>query len=210
MEAAVQEMTHSRNPELVRNTIEEWYKTDPAAAAQWASAHEGTGSVAARAMILEKRAREEPQAVLQEYAALQQAGGDPKELARLTSALADSLAGKDVTAAREWAQNLPNGDLRDRALHQVAEEWVKSDAPAASEWIRTLPAGKLRDGAARELTGVLSRRDPVSAFEWARSIENEELRKGALQNVMHNWQEQDPDAAKAALESLPAEMRPGK
>lgn len=208
MTAAVREMENSGNPELVRNTIEEWYKKDPAAAAQWASTHEGTGSVVARAMVLERQAKEDPQAALQEYAALQQAGGDARELARLTGSLADSLAKKDVSAAREWAQTLPEGDLRNRALHRVAEEWVKTDAPAASEWIRTLPSGELRDGAARELSGTLSRRDPVSAFEWARSIQNAKLREGALYGVMQSWREQDPDAAKAALESLPKEMRP--
>ncbi len=208
MAAAVHEMAKSRNPELVRQTIEEWYKFEPAAAAQWASAHEGAGSVVARAIILERRAHDEPEAVVQEYAALQQTSADPRELVRLTSALADSLAGKDVGAAREWAQNLPAGELRDRALQQVAGQWVKSDAPAASEWIRTLPAGQLRDGAARNLAAVLSRRDPASAFEWARSIENKNQREDAVRSVMQNWSEQDPDAAKAAVESLPEEMRP--
>jgi hypothetical protein len=64
MAAAVQETAKTNDPELVRNTIEEWCKTDPAAAAQWANAHEGPGRVIARAMVLERRARDEPQGVL--------------------------------------------------------------------------------------------------------------------------------------------------
>ncbi|HWB04742.1 MAG TPA: hypothetical protein VG796_17065 [Verrucomicrobiales bacterium] len=210
MAAAVQEMAKSGNSEFVRNTIEEWCKKDLAAAAKWAAAHEGPGSVVARAMVLERSIKEDPQAALKEYAALQQAGGNPKDLARVTGALADALAGKDVSAAREWAQNLPSGDLRDRALNQVTKTWVKSDAPAASEWIRTLPSGQFRDGAARELSGALTRNDPASAFEWARSIENVKVREGALLNVVENWRERDADAANTALESLPMEMRPAE
>jgi hypothetical protein len=209
MAAAIEQAALTKNTEVLRNTIEEWCKVDTAAAALWAAGYDGPGSVAARAMVLERRMRDDPQAALTEYAALQQAGGDPRELSRLTRSLADSLAKKDVRAARDWAESLPEGASRDMALHQVAEQWVKTDAPAASEWIRALPAGKLRDGAARELSSALARRDPASAFAWARSIENEELRGGALHNVIQNWREQDPDAAKAALESLPAGMRPG-
>jgi hypothetical protein len=208
MAAAVQDAVTSNNPELIRNTIEEWCKSDPAAATQWANAHEGAGHVTARAMVLERRAREEPEAVLQEHTALLRAGGDPRELGRLTGALADSLAGKDVNTARAWAESLPEGELRYRALHEVTEEWVRRDAPAASEWIRALPSGELRDDAARELTSAIAGRDPAGAFEWARSIGNTKIRESALTGVMRIWREVDPEAARAALDALPAEVRP--
>lgn len=210
MNAAVQAMAASGNSELVRSTIEEWTKSDPAAAAQWAAAHEGPGSIVARAMVLEKQAREDPQGTLDDFATLQRAGANPADLAHLTSALADALARKNVVEARTWAENLPAGELQDRALHQVAEEWVRRDAPAASEWIETLPPGKLRDGAAQNLVSAISKRDPAGAFAWARSISSESVRQSALQNALQNWHEQDPDAAKAALESLPAEQRPSQ
>ena len=207
MAAAVKEMTASNNPEAVRNTIEEWSKHDPTAAAQWANSHEGPGRVIARAMVLDQRARKEPQAVLADYAALQQAGANAQELSRLTSTLAEALARKDVNAARTWAEALPAGDLQSRALHQVAGQWVKNDAPAASEWIRSLPLGGIRDDAAKELSSAIVGHDPASAFEWAHNIQDVKLRESALVNVIANWSKADPEAAKAAMESLPAKTR---
>ena len=205
MTAAVKEMGASNNPEVVRNTIEEWAKRDPAAAAAWANSHEGRGRVIARAMMLDRRAQEEPQSVLEEYASLQQAGGDPRELSRLTSTLAGAFARKDTGAARTWAENLPDGDLRNRALREVAGEWVKQDAPAASAWIRSLPPGELRDNSAKELSAAIAGHDPADAFEWARHIQNGKLRQDALGNVLENWRKTDPEAASAAMKSLPAE-----
>ena len=155
--------------------------------------------------MLDGRAQEEPQAVLEEYASLQQAGGDPRELSRLTSTLAGAFARKDTGAARTWAENLPDGDLRNRALREVAGEWVKQDAPAASAWIRSLPPGELRDNSAKELSAAIAGHDPADAFEWARHIQNGKLRQDALGNVLENWRKTDPEAASAAMKSLPPE-----
>ncbi len=201
MAAAVTEMEKSGNSELVRQSLEEWMKKDPAAAARWAAEHAGTGSVTARAMVLEGQLRDNPQAVLQEYNTLLEVGGAPGELDRLTGKLAETFARKDVPAAREWAEALPEGESRNRALREVAEEWVKTDAPGASEWIRALPQGALRDHAAGELTGSLAGQDPASAFQWGQSIADAKLRERALRGVIEKWREQDPGAAKAAAES---------
>ncbi len=207
MRAAAKEMAQSGETELLRQPFDEWYKQDPKAAAQWAASHEGSGKVTAQALLLEKRAGDEPAALLPDFAALLQSAPDQKELYRLAAAIADSLAGKDLSAAREWASNLPTGELRDRALHQVAEQFVKDDAPAASEWIKSMPPGKFRDGGARELAGAIMRRDPAGAFEWARSIQDENLRSNSLGEVLRAWRELDPDAANAAAHSLPPALR---
>jgi hypothetical protein len=206
-EAAVQASQRAGDPEILRNTLGEWWRHDGKAAEAWAANLQGAARVTAQAMFLEKRAGEEPDAVLQEYGALQQVSTNPKELLGLTSALAESLAERNLSQAREWAQNLPEGELRDRALSQVAERWVQDDAPAASEWIRTLPDGEMKDNVARTLCNAISRRDPASAFQWAQSIGQENVRFDALGRVVEHWREQDPDAAKAAVDSLPAALQ---
>lgn len=210
MAAASRTTSQSGNPEFVRNTVEEWYKVDPSAATAWAATYDGPGKTAAKAMILERELNESPQAALDGYATLLASGAPPKELERLTSNIARSLAGRNIEAARAWVETLPAGGLQKGAIHRVASEWVKTDAPAASEWIKTLPSGDARDGAAVELSSAISQRDPLSAFEWARSIGDGKLRAHALQRVMESWKQQDPDAAKAALDSLPADQRPGQ
>ena len=82
---------------------------------------------------------------------------------------------------------------------------MKQDAPAASAWIRSLPPGELRDNSAKELSAAIAGHDPADAFEWARHIQNGKLRQDALGNVLENWRKTDPEAASAAMKSLPAE-----
>ena len=207
MTAAVKEMVKSGETELLRQPFDEWYKQDANAAAQWAESHDGPGKVTAQALLLEKRAGDEPASLLPDFAALLQSAPDQRELYRLATAIADSLANNDLPAAREWASNLPTGELRDGALHQVAEQFVKDDAPAASEWIKSMPPGKAKDGAARELVSAIKRRDPAGAFEWARNIQDENLRSSSLGDVLGAWRELDPDAANAAAQSLPPALR---
>ncbi len=207
MKAAVKEMVKSEESELLRQPFDEWYKQDPAAASRWAGSHDGPGKVTAQALLLEKRAGDNPAALLPDFAALLQSAPDQKELYRLAAAIADSLAGKDLPGARDWTASLPTGELRDGALHQIAEQFVKDDAPAASEWIKAMPTGKARDGAARELVRAIMRRDPPGAFEWARNIQDENLRSSSLGDVLGAWRELDPEAANAAAQSLPPALR---
>ena len=66
------------------------------------------------------------------------------------------------------------------------------------------PQGAERDNLASQLISTIQRRDPAAAFEWARNIQDPAQRTTQLRSVIDTWQSQDPDAAKAAKESLPA------
>lgn len=42
--------------------------------------------------------------------------------------------------AREWAESIHDGDLRARALEQVAREWAGQDAEAARTYVASTPS----------------------------------------------------------------------
>lgn len=199
---AVKAMQATKESELLRQPLEEWFKRDPGAATAWVATQSGDPRVVADAMLLQRTAMENPEAAMQGYAALQQQTTDPKHLTRLAGSIGESLAQRDIAAAREWAGTLPPGEPQNAAFYQIAARWVDTDAPAASEWIRTLPPGNARDNAAGRLIEKIQRQDPAAALEWARSMQNESQRTQMTQRVLGTWQEQDPEAAKAAREAL--------
>jgi hypothetical protein len=205
---AVRLTGESGNSEMVTAAFAEWLRKDAPSAGAWAATHEGAGKTAVQALLLEERAKKDPSSVLTEYAALQQSATDPDELTGLSRTIAGQLAEKDITATRSWVESLPPGAPRDAATQQLAEQWINEDAEAASAWIKELPPGDARDAAARELSDKIMRRDPAAALEWARSIQDEGLRKDRMDRILGSWEEQDPEAAKAARAALPPPADP--
>lgn len=207
MDAAARLVQKSGEPKLIRETFNAWHKKDKEAAIAWAADYNGPGNVSVRAYVLATRAEEDPEKAVQEFAVLQHAATDARELGDLASVLGRNSARKNLPLARAWAEALPVGVLQDRAINGVASTWVQTDAPAASEWIKSLPAGTARDGAASVLAQTICKSDPAAAFEWAQSIQDAGKRHDSLRAVVAVWNEQNPDAAKAAVKDLPAEAR---
>lgn len=208
MPEAVKFMEKTKDPEMLRQPFEEWYKLDAAAASAWAATQQGDARITIQALMLQRRAAENPQAAVAAYATLQTETSDPRHLQKLAGTIATTLAAQDVGAARDWAMTLPSGEPKDAAVYQIAEQWVKVDAPAASEWIRTLPPGNSRDSATVRLINNIRRREPASALEWAQSMQNEQQREQQTRQVLNDWQEQDPEAAQAARAALLEAAKP--
>jgi hypothetical protein len=191
----------------LRNAFKEWIEHDQSAAMAWAENYAGPGKLAVQAHLLEQRANEDPQGAMEDFARLQQNAADSRELTGAAGIIADKLSENDIASAHTWAAALPDGQPKDAALSSLASNWVRKDPAAASEWIASLPAGSVKDDAANNLAQAITKRDPAAAFEWARNIQNRDQRTNAIQNVMEEWRGQDPDAAKAALQSLPPDVR---
>ena len=202
MPEAVRAMQAMQQPELLRQPLDEWFKRDPAAATAWAATQTGETRLVAETLLVQKQAAENPGTSIKAYAALQQQTKDPKQLVRLAGTISESLAARDLAAARDWAASLPPGEPQNAAIYQVAASWIKADAPAASEWIRSLPPGTGRDNAACRLIEHIQRQDPAAALEWARSLGSESQRAQFTERVLGTWQEQDPEAAGKAREAL--------
>jgi len=204
---AVRRVESGKGPDALRQVLSTWSDRDRNAAEAWAGSYTGAGQWSARSWLVEKDAESDAQAALAKFQELQKSGAEAKEIANTANTIAANLARQNLTAARDWAVNLPPGPIREQVVPPMLSRWVEQDSGAASAWISTLPAGKERDESSETLANAIQRSDPASAFEWARNIQNESRRNSVLENVYSTWREQDAEAAKAAANALPPEIR---
>lgn len=100
--------------------------------------------------------------------------------------------------ALSFAEKLPAGEHRDRALVSVVERWVQSDAPAVCAWAESLSPGQERDlvissivnSAPTELNTVLRS---------IQAIQDRGLRIQTLQTLARAWSRADPQRFEAQL-----------
>jgi len=108
-------------------------------------------------------------------------------------------AERDVDAAREWANALPESIDRDRALIGVAQIWIKEEPAAAAAWIETLEQGELRDRVTSHHIRQLHKDDIPAALEMAEALDDPFRRDDSLEFVMGEWLTRDHEAARAAI-----------
>lgn len=187
------------------HVLNSWAKLDHAAAFTWAASPAG-GAPAVQAWLIRMKALSDPAAAAAEFQTL--AATARQEALRETAYyLGSRFAENDIPAAKAWIGSLPEGPARGSATRALVSRWVQEDAPGASEWIRAFPPGDERDDAAAKLVVAIARRNPPDAFQWAVSIEHASKRKECLERVFFEWRTLDPEAASAAMETVPAEKR---
>ena len=124
---------------------------------------------------------------------------DPIRRAEDYEFFALNYANSDLDAAREWANNLPESEDRNRALIGVSEIWSRDDPTAAAEWIQSLAPGELRDRAASIHLRQMVEDDIEGALDWASQLSNPFRRDDSLEYVMGKWLGRDRPAAEAAI-----------
>lgn len=207
--AAAVKLTEKKDADVLLGAFGNWAEKDPKAAEAWALNYKGPGEVSLRALALKESSSADPAAAAQAFMALQKEATPQDRLGEVAYAIADELADEGVSSAAAWAETLPPGDSRNRAMIHSMHRWLAEDPTAASAWLNKQPQGEERDNLASELIDSIRSRDPAAAFEWARNIQNPEQRTNQIRGVIDSWDDQDPDAAKAAKESLPADLRKG-
>lgn len=110
----------------------------------------------------------------------------------------------DPWRAARFAELLPDARLRELALLQVAMSWARSDPGAAVQWAESLADAQMRDAAITDISLALAETDPARAVAL-----RERFAAGAtpadntLVNLVHQWAEQDFDAALAWANAQP-------
>jgi hypothetical protein len=128
---------------------------------------------------------------------------DIETLSNQGSYLGNNWGRQDPTAATTWAQQLPEGNLKNNFLSSVADSWTQSDPTAASSWINGLPTGTTKDHAAHQLVQAIQESDPESAAVWAGQIQNEAQRTNAYVQTFETWLRKDRSTAERALAKIP-------
>jgi len=101
----------------------------------------------------------------------------------------------DAAGAKRWVADLPEGELRSRAMEKIAGVLAATDSEAATAWLGTLPKGQDRDRAIRNFALVTIGVDPPAAMQWAAAIGEESRRENSLRIFARKWSETDRAAA---------------
>jgi hypothetical protein len=123
-------------------------------------------------------------------------------------------AQSDPKAALAWAQQLPEGPAKDRALRDIiGTAWALRDPKAAVEFASTLPSGGSRDVVMSDIARRWAGTDPLSASQWLAALPDDQTNPGQryrlIEDVARGWLQSDPAKAAAwlATTSLPADRK---
>ena len=126
---------------------------------------------------------------------------------RYISQIASEQLKKGISTAIEWAEALPDGELKSSAFDQVTEGYIRSDIDAAKKWVSSNAEREYAQRAVNEVASHLSRKNPQEAVEWASMLPTN-AQGQAYREVMENWTRNDPEAASNHLvEMKPSEAR---
>lgn len=100
-----------------------------------------------------------------------------------------------------WTQSLPEGEIRDRSVHALIDQWARYDPIAAKAWVAENTNDSNRAGALVELGESWARVDPESAAAWAMAIDDSDSKSNRLvvERVFRRWMEYDIASAAGYL-----------
>ena len=124
-----------------------------------------------------------------EFAAERLANGD-KDARRMIGIVADNvLRSGDSEEASAWAQNIPEGDLQNRAYQKLGYELAKSDPAEAAKWATNLPDGEGRNHAIGSTFHAWAASSPEKAAEAISTMpadQKDSARYGYATRVVHD------------------------
>jgi len=183
-----------------RNAVNRWAESDPRAAAEYfmkTDSEAGQGADGTLARLAGNWARTDPDSALSWARGLDDGVAKNNVMSQIASAIAVydppraggilgmlpaadqsksagpvawQWAARDAGAAAAWAETLPDGEARTKALRGVSQQWAQSDPTKAAQWLEQLPAGASRDGAVSAFARVLADADPEGAAAWVSTI----------------------------------------
>lgn len=112
---------------------------------------------------------------------------------------------RDRSEVFRWIETLPPGQARSAAIANAFGVWAEEDPAAAARGLAAL-SGDRREAQA-VIASSWARRDPRSALRWAAALPEPGGRDAAVERVIRAWAQESPEAAAAALPSVPPETR---
>lgn len=139
-------------------------------------------------------AQHEPDRALEELSKIT----DPKIRSSALKGVIEGWADADAEKLADFAQTLPPGEDRSRALSVALPQWVAKDPEAALQWInRSDPSPDFDKGiAALAVLPSLLQNRPEMAMEMTDNIVDSAQRSLAKSNVFYRWAMRDPVAAR--------------
>jgi hypothetical protein len=79
--------------------------------------------------------------------------------------------------AAEWANSLPEGNSKYKAVEEIVKQWSKEDPAQAATWINQFPSNPGLDPAISSLVKQIAAKDPENALRWAETVSDDATRK---------------------------------
>jgi len=180
----------------VNDILDLWKAEDPTAACRWALESVPTGLNPFR---LGEWVQTDLPGVLK-YLDLE---ASPDARDALLRPISMELGKSDPKAGIDWLLTQPATSGRTRAMAQNLVDWVLRDGEAASSWLSEQPPSNDTDVLVRAFSHMAERLDPPMAFSWAATITDPQIRDQTLDRNFNYWRREDPQAARAWLDSNP-------
>ena len=138
---------------------------------------------------------------------------------------------QDPERAKEFANSLPNVEMRRSAAGNIAMQMSFNDPKGASQWAATLPEdvrgrtlesvvsrwarndsravgewinglnGAVRDEAVSAFSSSLGASDPAAAMTWATTVSDPNRRNTTVERVLSGWLRRSPNDAKTWIQN---------
>jgi hypothetical protein len=149
--------------------------------------------------LFQKWAKEDPDAAIAKLSQIKGTSNRQQALQGIASALVAS----DPKRALEMFDGMPPGQTRGNMLASITSAWMNHDSEAAMAWINTLPAAD-RSKALQNVSWQLGQENPAKAAELLASLPANNQTSHQYSQLAGQWAQQDLDAARKWVESLPA------
>lgn len=119
--------------------------------------------------------------------------------------VAGSVMRSDSPAeAALWSEGLPEGKMRDMAMHRMAGHFARSDPEAAASWAEDFSSQPESAGVIGEVGQNWAARDAQAAVDWLTGLPEGNGQNAGMGRALGQWAQRDPTAASEYLSTMAA------
>jgi len=122
-------------------------------------------------------------------------GEDERLKAGITTRVVGKLAKSDPLTSAGLAMTLPEGESRQKAIEEVADEWSEEAPARAASWVDDLQDPTLRSEAMTEVVGNWAREDPEATAAWLNSYERTPEMDKPFERFARSIANENPESA---------------
>lgn len=122
---------------------------------------------------------------------------------RYIDQIAEAQLNKGFDVASDWADALPEGNMKASAFDEIAEAYVRDDLDAAKDWVAQHAESDYARQAIGEVAEGLARQNPETAIEWAATLP-ENAQGNVYSEAMQTWTRNNAQEASEYLATMDA------
>ena len=123
---------------------------------------------------------------------------------RAASVLLERSWTEGEAVAMSWAENLPEGSLKNFAYGKIGEKIAREDLGRAVEWVDGMEESEIKTAVSEDVAERWARKSPEEAAEWVGGMPEGEARSESMEEVVSQWARKDPTATAEWLNEFPA------